>query len=143
MSSPQASSWITHIKRRRALLVQMAGFASVGAVGATVLFVLLILLVELGDVDAVSASITGYVLGAAISYLLNHRYTFRSDQRHREAVPKFIVIALIGTGLNAALMQVAVHNLDMHYIVAQAAAIIAVFFWNFLANRFWTFKLKK
>lgn len=140
MSIPNTRKWFTAcIERQRTLLLQMAGFASVGALGAAVLFVLLILLVEFGGIDAVSASITGYLLGAAISYSLNHRYTFRSDKRHREALPQFIVIALIGTGLNAALMQVCVHNLGMHYIVAQAAVIVVVFFWNFLANRFWTF----
>ena len=46
----------------------------------------------------VLASGVCYVLGVALSYVLNRRWTFASTDSHRKAVPKFVLAYGIGLG---------------------------------------------
>lgn len=119
---------------------QFARFAACGAVGTLAHYLLLVLLVQGWGNPPVAASSAGFVLGAAVNYLLNYRYTFHSTQPHRETMWKFFVAALIGALINAALMSILIHNVNLHYLVSQVTATGIVLVWNFMANRIWTFR---
>ena len=43
---------------------------------------------------AVAASTLGAIAGALVNYSLNHRFTFASDKAHRQALPRFAVVAV-------------------------------------------------
>lgn len=118
---------------------QFSLFTLVGAVGTAAHYLLLVILVEQMVVDPVLSSMAGALLGAGVNYVLNRRYTFRSDRRHREALPRFLAVAGTGFVLNAALMWLAVDLVGLHYLPAQLLATALVLLWNWLANRRWTF----
>jgi putative flippase GtrA len=120
--------------------MQFVCFAGVGVAGTCVHYAVLIVLVEVLGVSAVPGSTAGFVVGALVNYLLNHRITFRSHQPHREVAPKFYAVALTGFVLNATIMTLATHGFTVPYLLAQAAATAVVLLWNFSANRWWTFK---
>jgi len=124
----------------RAFVTQLTKFAGVGAIGIVVQYLLLITAVEFYGAPAVTISIVGFVLGALINYVLNYRYTFQSRRKHSETATKFFFIAAIGVGINGALMLVAVQQLGLHYLASQIFGTAIVFFWNFIANRYWTFR---
>jgi putative flippase GtrA len=121
-------------------LTQMVSFAGVGAVGTAAQYVILIVAVELFAAPAVATSVAGFVVGAFINYTLNYHFTFRSQKNHGETATKFFAIAAAGMLLNGAIMHLAIETADQHYVVSQLVATGTVFFWNFLANRFWTFR---
>ena len=124
----------------RTLYAQMLSFASVGAAWTAAHFVLLIVLVEHAGVDAVWASTASFLAGAVINYGLNYRFTFRSTKPHRETALRFFAVAFTGMALNGAFMHVAINLLSWHYLPSQIVATALVFFWNFFANRVWTFR---
>lgn len=121
------------------LVKQFMRFAGVGAIGTAGHYLTLVLLVEAAGVDAVPASLAGFVVGALINYHLNRVYTFRSDIAHRIALPKFLAIAAIGAVLNTLIMSLALNQLRLHYLLAQILATGIVLVWGFLGNRLWTF----
>lgn len=121
------------------LFRQFVRFTGVGMVSAIGHYGLLILLVQAARIDAVPASAAGATLGAIINYALNYRFTFRSDKRHRESVLKFLIVALVGLGLNTLYMWIGVDLLGLHYLLAQVLTTGLVLIWSFLGNRFWTF----
>jgi putative flippase GtrA len=132
------------VTRRLALAEAMADefsrFFLVGCLAALGHYSTLTGLRELLGVPVVLSSAVGFVIGAAISYTLNYRFTFRSAKPHREAVAKFLTVALSGLCLNTAIMWSLADQLGMFYLAAQAVATALVLFWNFLANRLWTFR---
>ncbi len=120
--------------RRRFLL-----FAAVGLVGTLAHYAAMVALVQGLGVPPVAASVAGFLVGMAVNYVLNYRYTFRSAKRHREAATKFFVVGCCGLGLNTALMYVLTSPAGLHYVVAQLGATALVLLWNFGGNQLWTF----
>jgi len=127
-------------KLRFKILSQFLYFAGAGAVGTLVQYVVLIGLAQITDISPVLTSAAGFVLGTFVNYILNYRYTFRSTKNHREAMTKFMAVALVGLILNTFIMAVATEYFTLHYLLAQILATGLVLIWNFPANLLWTFR---
>ena len=123
----------------RRLASQFLRYASVGAVATVGHYSTLILLVEKFAVDPVVGSMSGFVVGGIMSYLLNRRFTFATDRSHLGAIPRFAVTALVAFALTGLLMAWFTDGLGLHYLVAQVITTGLVMIWTFSANRFWTF----
>ena len=122
------------------LVRQFVNFTGVGFISAIGHYGLLIVLVQIAGVPAVPASAAGALLGAGINYTLNYHFTFRSSKRHREAVLKFVVIAVVGLLLNTVFMWVGVELIGAHYLLSQIVTTGLVALWNFTGHRNWTFQ---
>ena len=119
---------------------QFAAFLVVGLFGFAAHYGTLILLAEGARLDPVLASATGFVAGGLTNYIMNYRFTFRSDKRHVQALPQFALVALVGLVLNTLFMTVLVKGLGAHYVASQIATTALLTLWHFGANRIWTFR---
>jgi putative flippase GtrA len=118
---------------------QFVLFALVGCAASVGHYGVLIALSELAHATPVPASAAGFIVGGVISYLLNYRIVFRSEQNHAPTIVKFLTVAVAGLGLNSLIMWTLAHGLALHYLPAQIAATLTVMLWSFGANRYWTF----
>lgn len=125
-----------HAGRR---LRQFAVFGLMGAVGTLAHYLLLWLLVATQLAAPVAASTAGAIVGALVNYQLNYRLTFASRRAHREALPRFMLVAAGGVLLNAAVMWCATGLLALHWLPAQLLATGIVLVGGYLANCAWTF----
>lgn len=123
----------------KSLARQFAVFFQVGLLAAFVHYSVMIGLAELWHLDTVIAALTGYATGGIVSYILNRRHTYRSDRPHAEATWRFVLVSAIGFALTGLFMHLFVKIGGFPYIPAQVVTTGIVMFWNFLANRFWTF----
>ncbi len=112
----------------------------IGIIGTLAHYATLILLVEIWAFHPVAATTIGFGFGAVVNYLLNYRYTFNSTKAHRDAGPKFALIALATGLLNTLTVCAGVDMLGLNYILVQAAATATVFLLNFVLNSLWTFR---
>lgn len=124
--------------RLRGHVTRFVRFAAVGGVATTIQYALLILLVRGFGMAPTPASSIGFVLSAGVNYLLNYRFTFRSDRPHGLAAAKFGLLAATGLLMNAAIMRL-MTGAAVHYLMAQMCATAVVLFWNFIGNSLWTF----
>lgn len=123
-----------------ATLRRLVSFGLVGVVGTLAHYLTLVVLVEAAGADPVLATTLGFVVGAAVNYWLNHRYTFKSTKTHLDAGPKFFLIAMVTGLLNALLVHAGVHLAGLNYLLVQVGATLAVFLANFALNSLWTFR---
>ena len=119
---------------------QFLRFATVGGITTAIQYFLLIVLVHGTGMRAVWASTAGFVVSAVCNYLLNYRFTFRSNAKHRQAIVMFFIVAGVGLALNALIMLIATEYLHIHYLLAQILSTGVVLLWNFTGNRLWTFR---
>ena len=114
-------------------------FAGIGAIGTVAHYATLILLVQIAHTDPVLATTIGFAVGALINYILNYRITFNSDKRHREALTKFLSVAVLGAITNGLIMSLGINTFDIHYLIMQVIATCIVLTLNFTANKYWAF----
>ena len=114
-------------------------FAMVGIVGTSGHYLALILLVYFFCVNPVLASAIGFSIGAFINYILNYKFTFRSQAYHHITLKKFMTVALFGALINTIIMWLGVEAAQIAYIIVQVIATSIVLILNFILNKFWTF----
>lgn len=131
---------MTGARRRggREHLTRFVRFALVGGMATAIQYALLVILVRGLHLAPTPASSIGFAVSAIANYLLNYRFTFRSDRPHGPAAAKFGILAGAGLLINAAIMHVLV-GMGVQYLIAQVCATGVVLFWNFIGNTLWTF----
>ena len=124
-------------------------FFAVGMSGTLVDFAVLTLLKQVFGVPTLPANVVSYTAGAINNFWLNRTWTFSGEHRASVYVQfaQFLLISLIGLTLNTFIthgleqpMGALIHNPTFGYIPAKIAATLIVLFWNFMANRLWTFR---
>ena len=118
---------------------QFLRFLLVGGVATALQYSVLITSVEWGHAPKLPASVGAYLCGAVASYLLNRSFTFKSDIAHGRGFAKFMVVNLIGLGLNT-LIFYALTQASVHYILAQMIATGLVLIWNYFGARLFVFR---
>lgn len=124
----------------REIVTQFLYFSMIGAIGTFVHYCILIICINLFSILPVFSSCLGFISGAITNYLLNYHFTFKSSKDHVEAITKFIAVALIGLIINFFIFTLFLERAKWNYLYAQAMATCIVLIWNFLGNRYWTFR---
>ena len=115
-------------------------YVGAGGVATASHYASTIAMVELLAVPALAATTAGFAIGAAVKYWLNYTAAFRSRALHRAAMPRFLAALALLMGLNALAFRALHHGLDLHYLVAQAIATVALLPPGYLIHRHWVFR---
>lgn len=122
--------------------LQLLRFTGIGGFCTVVQYIIMWLLTEILSVPPVTSSTVGYIISAIINFQLNKKYTFRSNKNNSEAIPRFIMVVIIGVFINGLSLELLIRALNTHYLIAQIGATLITLIWNFFANRIWTFSIK-
>lgn len=129
-----------NLLRRRGVR-QFVKFGLVGASSTAIDWSIYLILTRFGQVYYLTAKIISFLFSVINSYVWNRRWTFRSkDPKKLHQFSKFLVVAGVGLGLNSLIMYLVVSQLRLHDIIGLVLSTAIVMFWNFLVNKFWTFR---
>ncbi|EKD57098.1 MAG: putative membrane protein [uncultured bacterium] len=88
-----------------------------------------------------------FVLAATSNYFLNRTWTFQSKEKKiAKEYSQFFFVSVVGLLLNLVIMRVVLNYTKdfaseiLEKNIPVLIAIIIVLFWNFIANKYWTFK---
>ncbi len=96
---------------------------------------------ELG-LRAVPSKLLAFSSAVVVSYTLNRLWTFRATQaRVSPQFARFAAVSMIGAGFSAGIIFLLVDLITVHPLAANAVTSCAVLSWNFLANKYWTFRV--
>ena len=123
----------------RPLTATFLRFVVVGGIATGVHYLVLVAAVEGGGWSAVWGSGLGFGVGAVVNYLLNRRFTFRSEVPHGTAASRFMVVMGGAFALNQVLMHLFTQFSGLPYLVAQVLTTGVTLFWNFIGNSLWSF----
>jgi len=123
-------------------------FLTVGAVGTFLDFSLLTLLKFLGFPTLLANSLS-FSVGVINNFTWNRLWTFADAKGAdwRRQLVQFLVVSLAGLALNNVFMILLENPFgallgqpEYGYLPAKVIATGVVVFWNYFANRYWTFK---
>lgn len=125
----------------RPMVRQFIKFGLVGFLNTLIDYILFTAFFYLLDIHYLYANAMSFTIAVTNSYLLNRRWTFRSDNPNwRAEAAKFLTVNIIGLGLSEIILFILVEHFQMYQLLAKAMAIVVVLFWNFTGTRFWAFR---
>jgi putative flippase GtrA len=120
------------------------GYVFFGGIAALVDVGLLYFFTEFFGFHYLISAIFSYIFGMITNYSLNKFFNFKNKSRKIvRQFGLFIVVALIGLGLNQFILWILVEFIGLWYILAKIISIFLVMFWNFLGHKKLTFGLIK
>ena len=132
---------------KRNEILRFVKFGIVGSIGACVDFGILNLGIQLFGLEKWLANTFSFSAAVLSNFVWNRLWTFPESRAQRvwSQLGQFLLVSLVGYGINQAVFL----SLD-HYVfapwgiwgynLAKAIAILIVLFWNFGANRLWTYR---
>lgn len=115
-------------------------FAVVGTITAIIYFLILYLLVELNEWPITLSSSIAYIGSLVFNYLSHYQWTFQSDNPHKIAMTRFLIMNTGGFFINMGIMYYGSMILPEYYLVIQLFAISIIVVWNFILSSFWVYK---
>lgn len=135
-------------RTNRKEMTRFVKFAIVGLIGSVVDFGILNLLVLVGGLTPLQANPFSFSAAVISNFTWNRLWTYPESRKFkkRTQLPKFVLVNLVGLGINQLVLGVVLHLVDpiiphpWDYNFAKAFAIGVVLFWNFGVNRLWTYR---
>lgn len=123
-------------------------FLGVGGLSTLIQYALLIFFVETRLLPEVPASMAGYALSSLFNYWANYRYTFKSNNNHKTAFPKFMVTVAIGLSVNTVCFTTFLFLFNNYipipwiapYLAAQVLATGITTVLNFFVHKIWIYR---
>ncbi len=119
-------------------------FAVVGVTGAIVDLGLLSILYTRMSVPLTLAVAIAFLAAVINNYTWNIVWTYNHQdhsEQHYVTLSKFALVSIVGLGINEAIVNLMTGGLgESVWLIAKLAAMGIVMFWNFSANRLWTFR---
>ena len=88
--------------------------------------------------SATTSNAIGYLFGAILSYYLNKKYTFKSNEKNRSEALKFFMVLFISYIINFIILQLLITRTDPY--LAQFISAIAYTLSSFILAKFFVFK---
>lgn len=142
------SRFLRPLHDQRKELSRFLKFATVGAFGMVVDLSILNLLVRRAGWPLLAANSASFSCAVLSNFTWNRLWTYPESRERpiREQLPQFLLVNLVGLGINNVVL-LGLHGVlrtflptPYDYNAAKICAIGIVLFWNFFANRLWTYR---
>jgi len=120
-------------------------YYSVGASGVLVNLGILYALTDFAGFWYFASQVIAISVSISSNFLFNRFWTFRDsieDQRNSVMYVKFLIVSLIGMGIQLGITYLLVENVAVYYMYAAAIGIAIAGGINYVVNRRWTFGIK-
>lgn len=116
-------------------------YAIVGSFGTAIDLGSLYLFVDLLHIHLLVSTALSFLLAVINNFILNKFWTFQNKSSNvRKQFIKFLIVSIVGLFLTEICMAFFVYGLTIWYMAAKLITSGLVLVWNFLANKYWTFK---
>ncbi len=128
---------IQFIKDNKTMLPK---YIVVGGTSATIDFGLYVLFTDVFNLYYILAATLSFIVAALYNFTLNRKWTFKSNGKKRKQMPVFFTITVSGLLINNGIIFMLVEYAYLWDILAKIIATGIVTMWNFVGNRYITFR---
>ena len=112
----------------------------VGGTSAIIDFSLYVLFTDVFNIYYILAATFSFIVAALYNFTLNRKWTFKSNGKKRKQLPVFFTITVSGLLINNGIIFILVEYIYLWDILAKLIATAIVTMWNFLGNKYVTFR---
>ena len=120
-------------------------YYSVGGSGVLVNHGILYALTDFMGLWYIASQVIAISISISSNFLFNRFWTFSGsiqEQRNSVMYVKFIIVSLIGMGIQLGITFALVENIALYYMYAAGIGIVVAGAINYVVNRRWTFGIK-
>ena len=124
---------------------QAIKYYSVGGSGVLVNLGILYALTDFMGLWYIASQVIAISISISSNFLFNRFWTFSGsiqEQRNSVMYVKFIIVSLIGMGIQLGITYSLVENMSLYYMYAAGIGIVIAGAINYVVNRRWTFGIK-
>jgi putative flippase GtrA len=116
-------------------------FTLVGIAAAMSHYVVAVVLESVFNAVPANANVLGFICAFPVSYFGHRRFSFVShNTQHRQALPKFLLIAVGGFLTNQALVLLLLRFTGLPFWLVLGFVMVVVALSTYFLSRFWAFK---
>ncbi|MGI6243839.1 MAG: GtrA family protein [Prevotella sp.] len=115
-------------------------YGIIGSCSSGLDFLLYTCFVQLFGWHYIVSNCLSVLAGISTSFILNRNYNFRVKDKTRKRFTLFLTVGLCGMVLSNLILWVCIGQLHMDKIISKLLSIILVVFFQFLINKYITFK---
>ncbi|MBN1406739.1 MAG: GtrA family protein [Calditrichaceae bacterium] len=119
----------------------MIRYSISGAIAFSIDMALLFILTEFTRCNYLVAAVISFSIGMLIVYLLSISWVFpnRSIKSRQKEIWIFVLIGVIGLGLNEVIIWSFTEFANFHYMASKLISTAIVYFWNFFNRKYLLF----
>ena len=118
------------------LIDQILKFGIVGVIATIIDFAVLYLLTEFLHVHYLISSIISFTVSVIFNYILSIKWVFEVNHKQtKKDFVIFVVLSVIGLGINSLIMYLLVDKLNIHYMFTKVFATGVVMVYNFITRK--------
>jgi len=123
-------------------LIQLFRYTYVGGMAFIVDFSSLFFFTEFLHLYYLISAGIAFILGLIINYILSIVWVFNKRVFSSKSIEFgiFILIGIIGLGLNILLIWIFTEQIHFHYLLSKIASTVFVYLWNFFARKYILFR---
>lgn len=119
------------------LIEQIMKFGVVGFICFGIDYGLMILLTEAAGISYLVSSGLSFSISVNVNYTLSLKFVFETNQENNKIVEflVFIILSVIGLGINQVLMWVCVDKFHIFYMISKVGVTGVVMVYNFVTRK--------
>ena len=119
------------------LIEQLMKFGIVGVICFGIDYGLMILLTEICGISYLVSSGISFFVSVMVNYTLSLKFVFETDKDNNKVVEFliFIILSVVGLGINQVLMWVCVDKLHVYYMISKIGVTGVVMVYNFITRK--------
>ena len=124
-------------KKMSKLIKQIMKFGVVGASAFVIDYGIMVFLTEIFQMNYLFSSGISFSVSVIFNYIMSVRWVFYvdTDKDKRQEFILFVVLSIIGLGINQIMMWLAVAKFEVFYMWSKIGATIVVMIYNFVTRK--------
>ena len=115
-------------------------YGIIGSFSSGLDFLIYTLLVQLVGLQYLVANCISVIAGISTSFYLNRNYNFKVKDHTKRRFSIFLTVGLCGLVMSNLILYLCIDNLGMDKLISKLLSIVLVVFFQFLVNKYLTFK---
>ena len=115
-------------------------YGIIGSFSSGLDFLIYTFLVQLVGLQYLVANCISVVAGISTSFYLNRNYNFKVKDHTKRRFSIFLTVGLCGLMMSNLILYLCIDNLGMDKLISKLLSIVLVVFFQFLVNKYLTFK---
>lgn len=117
------------------IVKQILKFGVVGGGAFLIDYSLLFILTDIFHIYYLTSSVISFIVSFIFNYILSITWVFEAKKQDVKQVVIFLILSLIGLGLNQIIMYLSVDIFKIYYMVSKLFATVIVMVYNFITRK--------